>query len=175
MSGRVVWVQLNRAFKLPVRLREIEIEAPNRNRQRGVRFCQGVVQCKSLLRRRLSFWVTFARKTGGVTREQGVTVGKSGVGKCVIGIDRSSLLKVIDRLLQIATGTFVSKRSGLSDKADGLLHCPSVARRLHVARNRSASPAKYRQSFSRSQSRRRRYRSNCDRRCPPRDARRLVH
>src|SRR5207245_9011067 len=43
VHGRVVWVQLNRALKFPIRLRGIEIIKPNRDRQRSTRFSQSVV------------------------------------------------------------------------------------------------------------------------------------
>src|SRR5207253_3662171 len=61
MRNRVIWIHLNCALKFPDRLREIEIVKPNRDRQRGTRFSESVVQLKSLLCRRLSLRVTISR------------------------------------------------------------------------------------------------------------------
>src|SRR5947208_5005029 len=61
VPNRVIWTQLNRALKFPIRSRELEIVKPNRGRRRGMRFSQLVVQLAGLLCRRLSFRVTISR------------------------------------------------------------------------------------------------------------------
>src|SRR5437870_13899265 len=66
VRNRVIWVQLNGALKFPIRLRGIEIVKPNRERQRGTRFSESVVQLKGLLCRRLSFRVRISRSAGRV-------------------------------------------------------------------------------------------------------------
>src|SRR5213083_3661498 len=61
VRNRVIWVQLNRALKFPNRLRGIESVKPNRERQRGTRFSERVVQLKGFLCRRRRFRVTISR------------------------------------------------------------------------------------------------------------------
>src|SRR5439155_19522617 len=61
VRDRVIWVHLNRALKFPNRLEEIEIVKPKRERQRGMRFGESVVQLKGFLCRRRRFRVTSSR------------------------------------------------------------------------------------------------------------------
>src|SRR5205814_5692647 len=116
VRNRVIWVQLNGALKFPIRLRGIEIVKPNRDRQRSTRFSQSVVQLKGLLCRRRRFRVTISRSACRVAGEPYVTIGDSGVGECVVRVRRDGLLKIIDRLLQIAAGALVPKKSALQVK-----------------------------------------------------------
>ena len=98
VSGRVVGIQLNRAFEFGFGSRPIPVITLPHQRQRNVRLGQGVIQLHCLHGCRLRVLPNLLRRRVSGLAQKVIRIGQSGVGLGVVGIFLDCLIEIVGGL-----------------------------------------------------------------------------